>query len=598
MHQQSNGIFVCSSSKEKGIWRDSILSQPRNGAWFKEKLMLAEAQEAGQILDAEQLAFLADPAFLMANLSSCDPEILFEVPYFDFYPNDMINQDVQEMQYYEQTHVDDFRDNEIHSGSNIIPVIAKENIVISVLGDEETLILKEESRSKMLDKQNDPISIEKKIKISPIDYSKLNKIKEDFGKYFVTQKELSAEQAFWLKHSSFSETPVRHIHLLESKLLVNFLRLKNNRDAHEVYIEKTIEYTDTLCRFVERTRTQYPSEPLLESACMFTKHVQEFNALIKHSVRNAKFESICAIYNKCLFDANNHICLIDFVNDVNVRLKSKSKRNKMRKAWKPMGKVFTDVGYKWKPTERFFTIVGDSCPLTRDPMLQMFYFLLLLSMTGCPDRPLESELRMFKTYEREPLSAHEIRVDLLSCSRDTNLNTISLDDMLKTSPICLLSKALKTKSWLWHHRLSHLNFGTLNKLAKDGLVRDAPSSNIPSTQEKEHSLKISQGVKESPKTPLFHDDPLHEDLTSKGSSSNVRPSHTLFELIGRWTKDHPIANVIDDPFCLVSTKKQLKTNAMWCYFDSFLTSVEPKNFKQAMTEPSWIDAMQEEIHEI
>ncbi|GKD78322.1 hypothetical protein Tco_1340943 [Tanacetum coccineum] len=60
----------------------------------------------------------------------------------------------------------------------------------------------------MLDKQNDPILIEKNIKISPIDYLKLNKIKEDFGKRFVTQKELSAEQAFWLKHLSLSETPV------------------------------------------------------------------------------------------------------------------------------------------------------------------------------------------------------------------------------------------------------------------------------------------------------------------------------------------------------------------------------------------------------
>ncbi|GKE03017.1 retrovirus-related pol polyprotein from transposon TNT 1-94 [Tanacetum coccineum] len=43
--------------------------------------------------------------------------------------------------------------------------------------------------------------------------------------------------------------------------------------------------------------------------------------------------------------------------------------------------------------------------------------------------------------------------------------------MLKTSLICLLSKASKTKSWLWHRRLSHLNFGTLNKLAKDCLAR-------------------------------------------------------------------------------------------------------------------------------
>ncbi|GJX97424.1 retrovirus-related pol polyprotein from transposon TNT 1-94, partial [Tanacetum coccineum] len=65
-------------------------------------------------------------------------------------------------------------------------------------------------------------------------------------------------------------------------------------------------------------------------------------------------------------------------------------------------------------------------------------------------------------------------VDLLSGSRDTNLYTISLDDMLKSSSICLLSKASKTKSWLWHRRLSHLNFGTLNKPAKDGLARGIP----------------------------------------------------------------------------------------------------------------------------
>ncbi|GKC51358.1 retrovirus-related pol polyprotein from transposon TNT 1-94 [Tanacetum coccineum] len=65
-------------------------------------------------------------------------------------------------------------------------------------------------------------------------------------------------------------------------------------------------------------------------------------------------------------------------------------------------------------------------------------------------------------------------VDLLFGSRNTNLYTISLDDMLKTSPICLLSKVSKTKSWLWHHQLSYLNFGTINKLAKDGLARGIP----------------------------------------------------------------------------------------------------------------------------
>ncbi|GKD31064.1 retrovirus-related pol polyprotein from transposon TNT 1-94 [Tanacetum coccineum] len=96
--------------------------------------------------------------------------------------------------------------------------------------------------------------------------------------------------------------------------------------------------------------------------------------------------------------------------------------------------------------------------------------------------------------------------------------------------------------------------------------------------------KADIGFEESPKIPIFHDNPfhesLHEDSTSQGSSSNVRQTGTPFKHIGRWTKDHPIANVIGDPSRSISTRKQLKTDAIWCYFDAFLTSVEPKNFKQ------------------
>nr|GEZ67670.1 integrase, catalytic region, zinc finger, CCHC-type, peptidase aspartic, catalytic [Tanacetum cinerariifolium] len=62
-------------------------------------------------------------------------------------------------------------------------------------------------------------------------------------------------------------------------------------------------------------------------------------------------------------------------------------------------------------------------------------------------------------------------VNLLTGSRGNNLCTLSLQDMMASSPICLLSKASKTKSWLWHRRLSHLNFGAINYLARQGLVR-------------------------------------------------------------------------------------------------------------------------------
>ncbi|GKC09056.1 retrovirus-related pol polyprotein from transposon TNT 1-94 [Tanacetum coccineum] len=322
-------------------------------------------------------------------------------------------------------------------------------------------------------------------------------------------------------------------------------------------------------------------------------------------------------------------------------------------------------------------------------------------------------------------------VDLRLGSRETNLYTLSIGDMMASSLICLLSKASKTKSWLWHRRLSHLNFGSINHLAKYGLVRGLPKLKfekdhlcsacamgkrkkqsykpksedtnqeklyllhmdlcgpmcIASVNRKKYTLIIvddysrfswvkflaskdeahdfimkflkmiqvrlnaivknigtdngtefvnqtlrdyydqvdishetsvartpkQNGVverrnrmlvevartiplcyqnsntenlgklqakgdidfEESPKTPHFHDDPLHESLledsTSQGSSSNVRPIYTPLESLGRWTKDHLIANVIGDPSRSGSTRKKLQTDAMWCYLDAFLT---------------------------
>ncbi|GJR19215.1 putative ribonuclease H-like domain-containing protein [Tanacetum coccineum] len=98
--------------------------RPRNAAWYKEKAMLAEAHEAGQILDEEQIAFLADlgvPDVLMANISNYGSDVISEVPHSETYLNDMVNQGVQVMHDFEQPPVVDFIDNEIHSDSNIIP---------------------------------------------------------------------------------------------------------------------------------------------------------------------------------------------------------------------------------------------------------------------------------------------------------------------------------------------------------------------------------------------------------------------------------------------------------------------------------------------
>ncbi|GJV42176.1 integrase, catalytic region, zinc finger, CCHC-type containing protein [Tanacetum coccineum] len=59
--------------------------------------------------------------------------------------------------------------------------------------------------------------------------------------------------------------------------------------------------------------------------------------------------------------------------------------------------------------------------------------------------------------------------------REANLYTISISsDMDASSPVCLMSKATSTKSWLWHRRLSHLNSGTINDLTRLDLVDGLP----------------------------------------------------------------------------------------------------------------------------
>nr|GEW99394.1 integrase, catalytic region, zinc finger, CCHC-type, peptidase aspartic, catalytic [Tanacetum cinerariifolium] len=90
----------------------------------------------------------------------------------------------------------------------------------------------------------------------------------------------------------------------------------------------------------------------------------------------------------------------------------------------------------------------------------------LFSVGQFCDSDLEVAFRKHSCYVRDTDG-----VELIKGSRGSNLYIISIEDMMKSSPICLLSKASKNKSWLWHRRLNHLNFGTINDLARKDLVR-------------------------------------------------------------------------------------------------------------------------------
>ncbi|GKB08261.1 retrovirus-related pol polyprotein from transposon TNT 1-94 [Tanacetum coccineum] len=166
---------------------------------------------------------------------------------------------------------------------------------------------------------------------------------------------------------------------------------------------------------------------------------------VKQSLSNANSDILCATCNKSMFDGVHDKCLLDLVQNGNNHAKS-SKKHKKQNIWKPTGHVFTEVGFKWKPTGRTFTIVGNSCPLTRFTSTNVVQIKLWYLDSGCLKHMTGNRSQLMNFVSKF----------LGSC--DTNLYTISLDDMLKSSLIRLLSKASKTKSWLWHRRLSHLNF--------------------------------------------------------------------------------------------------------------------------------------------
>ncbi|GJY19581.1 retrovirus-related pol polyprotein from transposon TNT 1-94 [Tanacetum coccineum] len=104
---------------------------------------------------------------------------------------------------------------------------------------------------------------------------------------------------------------------------------------------------------------------------------------------------------------------------------------------------------------------------------------------------------------------------LLTGGRESNLYTISIYDMAASSPVCLMSKATSTKSWLWHRRLSHLNFGTINDLTRLDLVDGLPKfkygkDHLCSACERGKSKKASHPLKLVPsdhsKLELLHMD--------------------------------------------------------------------------------------------
>nr|GEZ70662.1 retrovirus-related Pol polyprotein from transposon TNT 1-94 [Tanacetum cinerariifolium] len=239
------------------------------------------------------------------------------------------------------------------------------------------------------------------------------------------------------------------------------------------------------------------------------KHTSYACNNFKLNSHNVISKVVCDMCKKGLIYVNHDVCLRNYVNGkisrgkkhkANVSIKEKQKKHQ------PKVKKPKKVGFierlatpkprkprsilRWSPTGRLFDqkgkIVASSESESQSDCSK--------GNNACTSNPVEPIIKRFPNatfslacnsnmfmdsfvirievaFRRNACFVRNLEgVDLLKGDRSTNLYTINLHEMASASPICLMVRASSTKSWLWHQRLSHLNFDTINDLAKNDLV--------------------------------------------------------------------------------------------------------------------------------
>nr|GEY31992.1 hypothetical protein [Tanacetum cinerariifolium] len=146
----------------------------------------------------------------------------------------------------------------------------------------------------------------------------------------------------------------------------------------------------------------------------------------------------------------------------NVKIQQKP-RNITRKLYERVSKTcslwyskFTPSGYKWKPKSGKENVNPNvSMPLGNASRTANVMDTMTSRKSTCFIRDLKGN-------------------DLLIGSHGTDLYSITLQDTNCPNPICLMAKASSSQPWLWHRRLSHLNFDTINLLSKNDILVGLP----------------------------------------------------------------------------------------------------------------------------
>nr|GEX94744.1 hypothetical protein [Tanacetum cinerariifolium] len=201
----------------------------RDDAWFKNKVLLVQAQANGQILHEEEIAFLADPGIAkgQATQTVITHDAAYQVDDLDAYDSDYDELNTAKVA---------LMANLSHYGSDVLvekaqqlePKLYDGNVIkntydITILDSKETLLLAEKSRSKMLLKQQDPMVLEKKVNTKPVDYVALNQLSQDFEKRLAVEQHSLESKTFEVKMNQVLNENERLLEQVMNKDIVNII---------------------------------------------------------------------------------------------------------------------------------------------------------------------------------------------------------------------------------------------------------------------------------------------------------------------------------------------------------------------------------------
>nr|GEW31499.1 retrovirus-related Pol polyprotein from transposon TNT 1-94 [Tanacetum cinerariifolium] len=582
-----------------------------NATTAKVKDMWLEAQEAGQILDEEQLAFLADPGIPAGQAQTIIPHnAAFQTEDLDTYDFDC--DDLSNAQAVLMANISNY-------GSDVISEF-ENNDLKAQLKDKDTTICKLKDTIKSLRKNN-------KEEIVDHDRCDLATINEELENSVATLlsendrlcKEINhVKRVFKDQFDSIKQTRV--LQKEQGDSLINKLNLKSTKNEDlKAQIQDKVFVITSLKNDLRKLKgkanvdnaVQIPSatiiapgmfkldlEPLapklvynreshnnaLDFACKHAKIIQELLVYARDTCSSA----VKLSETKVARTPMNKIKKVTFVEPI----ASSSTYQETHDFNKPM---LHSTGVKYS------TSASRSKPLGNTKNNRISQPSSSNKINKVEDQP-----RSVKTRKNNKNRVKKVKCDdpVMQSMSNTNSVSVSINNEhvknflndVKSGCLCAICG---NRSQLMNFVSKF--FGTV-RFGNDQIARimgyyDYQLGNVVIST-KDHlcsacALGKSKKSSHQPKAEDTNQEKLyllHMDLYGPMRVASINGK--------RRTKDHPIENVIDDPSRSISTRKQLETNAMWCYFDAFLTSVEPKNFKQAMTKPSWIDALQEEIHEV